>query len=643
MKYDSLITEIITLLLLVILVWNLNHKKRTFLSVAVKWFWGSLFMTAICIILNIICTILLAQGSVIPYALHWFLNTLYFIFIVVLSSMIAMYVFHRLLEHVYDNYCIKRAKVMLLILILGYICVVIANLKLGIIFWFDASGSYHRGPLNSLGYGVAIIEMALMYQCYFKHKASVSKEMTRAIQLFPPMMVFLIVLQILYPNLLLNEMMAVLAQLILFLSFHNQREGFDSITTLSNRDAFFSELRLRTAGNQQFEVFLMTLKDFREINNRYGYQVGNEFLYSVALWLEKSLQAASVFRYIGVTFAIIVPYEKQQSDIYRQTLLKRFEQDWKIGKYQERLQAVFGDFVYYGQEESADSILETLDYVLSTIKYSEQSWLTFDDTILTQFIKRKKIAQLIKDTIRNHGFEIWYQPVYCLQNEQFCSAEALIRMKNEKGEYVSAEEFIPIAEEFGMIDDIFWIVLEHVCEFLSRRQLTKLESISINLSMIQLEDLNFTQKVLETLKKYNLKQENITFEITERQFSDNSVIVQNTIRQMIESGFQFYLDDFGIGYSNFSVVTKYQFEFVKLDKTLINEVMTDYKSYLWVQNLITTFHDLGIKVIAEGVETKEQLTYLANQKTERIQGYYYAKIMNEEQLISFLYPQSQDI
>lgn len=158
---------------------ELNHKKRTFLSVAVKWFWVSLFMTAICIILNIICTILLAQGSVIPYALHWFLNTLYFIFIVVLSSMLAMYVFHRLLEYISNNYCIKRAKVMLLILTLGYICVVIANLKLGIIFWFDASGSYHRGPLNSLGYGVAIIEMALMYQCYFKHKASVSKEMTK--------------------------------------------------------------------------------------------------------------------------------------------------------------------------------------------------------------------------------------------------------------------------------------------------------------------------------------------------------------------------------------------------------------------------------------------------------------------------------
>lgn len=636
MGYWSLITEIISLLLLVVMILNLNFKDRA-LTPSVRWFRTGLFLVLFSIIWNILCVLLLRQGGRVPYQLNLFMNTIYFILIVMSCSVIAMFVFEKMLEHVYDNYCIRRAKRVLGSLTLAYGAAALFNLKGGFLFWFDKSGGYHRGPFNALGYGVMAIELGLLYFCYFKHRISISKEMKRAMMVFPPVVMMLVILQVTNQGFLLNGIIAAFVELILFLGFHSQKKGYDSVTGLSNRDSFYSELKLRTAGKQKFQVILVTLTDFGMINSRYGYQIGNEFLYSVASWMEEQVKDATVFRYVGVTYAVMLPYTVgEQALAYEGVIQERFKKDWTLGQHSEKLLAVFGDFLCIDEELDANHVMEALDYMLSMMKRSGRQWVRFDDTLSAQLVRRRKVAQLLKNAVDKHMFEVWYQPVYCRKKQCFCSAEALVRMKDEEGGYISPAEFIPIAEELGIVDNIFWLVLEHVCEFLNSGDFPALDSISVNLSMNQLEDPELAERVAGLVKEYHLPQKRIKFEITESQISENQMIVGETVRRMIQCGFQFYLDDFGTGYSNFSSVSKYNFECIKLDKSLVNEVLTDEKSRILIRNLIHMFHDLGVGIIAEGTETKEQVECLVELGVEKIQGYYYARPMSGELLAEFL-------
>lgn len=636
MEYWSLIMEVISFLLLAVMILNLNYKRRV-LTPAVKTFRASLFLTAFCIIWNIFCTLLLRLGSAVPRGVNLFVNSAYFILIVLSSSVIALFVFQKMLEHVYDQHCIKRAVRMLSALTLLYAAAVFLNLKFGFLFWFDQQGNYRRGPLNSLGYGVVAVELVMMYICYFRHRVSISKEMKRTIRIFPPVVLALIILQISNSELLLNGIIAGFVELILFLGFHSQKMGYDSITGLGNRNNFFADIELRAAGGQQFQVFLITLTNFNSINNRYGHQVGNEFLYSVASWLENLEKVTSVYRYIGVTYAVIMPQATEgQSLTYQKKIEKRFGGNWILGSYSEKLQAVFGNYSSTSVRENANQVMEALDYMLSVMKHSDQPWIRFDSGLAAQMARRGEISRLLRETVDHQAFEIWYQPIFCWRKQIFCSAEALVRMKNEEGEYIWPSEFIPIAETAGMIDDIFWLVLKRVCEFLSGGQTPGLESVSINLSMTQLENPQLNEQILEMLKEYGLSQEQIKFEITEQQLSNNPAIVGQTIHKMMGCGFRFYLDDFGIGYSNVSAVAKYNFEYIKLDKSLVERVMADEKNSHLVRNLIRMFHDLNVGVIVEGVETREQLEYLVALDAEKIQGFYYAKPMNGQKLAKFL-------
>lgn len=636
MEYWSLITEILSFLLLVILIFNLNYKRRV-LTPTVKCFWAGLFLTAFCIVWNIFCTLLLSQGGKVPYGLNVFANTVYFILVLFSASVIALFVFQKMLEHVYDRHCMRRATRLLAVLTLLYTAAVFLNLKFHFLFWFDQEGNYHRGPFNAMGYGVVAAELVMMYICYFRHRVSISKEMKRTIRLFPPVVLALILLQIANPELLLNGIIAAFVEVILFLGFHSQKMGYDSITGLGNRTSFFSDLELRAAGKQHYQVFLITLVNFNGVNNRFGYQTANEFLYAVASWLEALEKNAAVYRYIGVTYAVIMPYTtEEQSKSCRDRIQQRFQDNWILGKDAEKLQAVFGNYVSNGELQNANHVMEALDYMLTLMKRSEQIWVRFDDEIFAQMMKRRKISQLLKDTVNRQAFEVWYQPLYCWKTQRFCSAEALVRMKNEKGEYVSPAEFIPIAETSGMIDDIFWLVLKRVCEFLSSGRITAMDSISINLSMTQLENPELDQQILTVIGKYGLSPSQVKFEITEQQLANNPVIVGDIVRKMLHCGFQFYLDDFGIGYSNVSAVAMYNFEFIKLDKSFMGDVLTDSKSSLLVQNLVRMFHDLGMGVVAEGVETREQLDYLVSLGVEKIQGFYYARPMDGEKLEIFL-------
>ena len=211
--------------------------------------------------------------------------------------------------------------------------------------------------------------------------------------------------------------------------------------------------------------------------------------------------------------------------------------------------------------------------------------------------------------------------------------EALLRLKDTDGTMISPAEFIPVAEEVGLIDKIGWIVLDKVCAFLSHHPELDIRTASVNMSMQQFMDFGFTDKIEECLQRHQLQPGRIRIEITERMISENPQRTAEILQSLTENGIQFYLDDFGMGYSNFAGVLSLPIETIKLDMTLVHGALESERKFIVLKSIITMLRRAGYSVVAEGIETEEQANILKGLGADRLQGYYYYRPMPENDIL----------
>lgn len=242
----------------------------------------------------------------------------------------------------------------------------------------------------------------------------------------------------------------------------------------------------------------------------------------------------------------------------------------------------------------------------------------------------------VRYAIENKTFQMYYQPIFDCEKRRFTSAESLIRLFGRDGSFISPGEFIPMAEINGLIDDISWIVLEKVCEFLGRCPDLLLDSVSINMTGKQILDPNFIKYIEEYLMKYKTNAGQLRIEITERIITEDFDRVKKVMEYLSEKGIYFYLDDFGTGYSNISSMLSLPFEVIKFDQSLVKNMNDSDKRLRTIGLLADIMHENDCVVVAEGVETELQAKTAQEKRLDRIQGYYFAKPMSESDLIQFL-------
>lgn len=253
------------------------------------------------------------------------------------------------------------------------------------------------------------------------------------------------------------------------------------------------------------------------------------------------------------------------------------------------------------------------------------------------FHLRNEIDSIISNTIAENRFQMYYQPIYSVKEKRFLSAEALIRLQDEKYGFISPELFITAAEKNGMILQIGDFVLDEVCGFLARCEKDGLpiDYIELNLSMNQCMQADLKEKVLHYLQKYHLRRDQINLEITETAANTAQDIVEENIKELSKEGIYFSLDDFGTGYSNISRTMSLPFHIIKLDKSLADRA-DDSKMRTLLKNTIRMFKDIGMEIVVEGVETKETMQQFVQLDCDFIQGYYFSKPLPEQEFVEFI-------
>ena len=362
--------------LVIILCLFFFDRKISFryMSEASKLFILCLITTALTALVDLISVRMLEMQG-IPLWKNVLANTLYFMISIVATSCIALYLFTKILEHTYERHCMRNAKIGLTALFVVYNVLVLLNIKTGWLFYFE-DGVYRRGPLNTLGYMVTVAQMILVIICYFRNRQNASRPMRRAlIQAFPLVPVCMAVHQI-DPDIMLNAFIMALVDTVLFLTFLGQRQGVHSLTKLNDRHSFFTEVNYRITKKEPFQIFLINIKNFSSINQKYGHIFGDEFLYQFAFALDKLFNGCLSFHMNGTVFAMVLPYTYQNiAEEQCSALLDFLERGVNCSDRQIVADYMLVHYISNGREVSAAELYETMEYA-GTKAYSLKNHYT---------------------------------------------------------------------------------------------------------------------------------------------------------------------------------------------------------------------------------------------------------------------------
>ncbi len=409
----------------------------------------------------------------------------------------------------------------------------------------------------------------------------------------------------------------------------------DQLTNLPNRNTFHSEVEMilsHSDSSQRHALLFIDLDNFKRINDSLGHGVGDELLIRVAEILGKIVNTEKdmVARFGGDEFIVFL----QNIEAWNlaagtaQQILDRFAHTLQLSANEVIVSPSIGIVMYPENGETAEELLRNADTAMYYAKKKGKNTFQFYTNQMNEQAKiRLSLENDLRQAIEKDEFLVFYQPKVSLETGDISGFEALVRWRNEERGLVSPNEFIPLAEESGLIIPISQQVIEKTCiqvKDWQKRGLFK-GKIAINLSAIQFYHENLWQTVKNALHLSKLDASTIEFEITEgmvMQDLSHSIQQMNSLKEM---GVSLALDDFGVGYSSLGNLKDFPIDTLKIDRSFVWDLDDSKRDRQLVASIVTLAHNLGVKVVAEGVETIEQLEALRAMKCEEIQGFIFSQ------------------
>ncbi|WP_052124081.1 EAL domain-containing protein [Ureibacillus manganicus] len=420
----------------------------------------------------------------------------------------------------------------------------------------------------------------------------------------------------------------------------------DSLTELPNRRKFYEQLNIRfneaKIKNQTFSVMLLDLDRFKHINDSLGHMFGDTLLLEVS----KRLKATSrnqdlVARVGGDEFYIILPNaDRELAIMLAENILTSFKEPFVIDKYEFFITACIGLAVFPYDAEDVNTLIQKADAALYRAKeQGNNKYKFFHSGMNIQSYRSFLLVNELRRAIENNEFFLVYQPKINIQTGQVTSAEALIRWKHPTWGLISPSEFIPLAEETGLIFEIDQWVFKNVCnqiQLWNEKDFLPIR-IAVNLSAKHFIEKNFIQKIFQVIDENKVNMKQLEFEITETVLLENDDFVKDTLKQIKDLGIHLSLDDFGTGYSSIFYLRNFHFDSIKIDQSFISELPNNINNSMEiVESIINLAKKLNITVIAEGVETVEQLEILNTLQCVEVQGYIYSPPITKDNFEQFV-------
>ena len=513
----------------------------------------------------------------------------------------------------------------------------ITNPFTNFIWSVNENHEFQRERGEMLIYLAALLYFILAFMVLARSWSVTSKKRKIALVFFFVLVAVGVLLQFLDKNLKVEVLAESIGFTGVMMSVENEDDRIDITTGFYNRAALNLDIGSVLKHNRVLSLFVIKINNYDIINRIVGNDDTNVVADITSGYLTSVVRYNHIYSPATDTFVITV-YEKNPEKVSKlaDSIAARFEKPWDYRDFRIQLSATL---IFAEIPEKIRSMAELFYMIESPVPGNiQKSVIKGDD--LNYIIRRQMVEEAMSRGFSENSYEVYYQPTYHL-NGDLHGAEALIRLHDKTIGEVYPDEFIPIAEQSGLIDDIDDYVLNEVCRLIDSGipQKYGVDNINVNLSVLQCMRPRFVEHIDEIVESYGVDKGFINFEITESIAADDYDILSDVIRILKKEHFLFSMDDYGTGYSNVSSVFSLDLDVIKIDKSLLWGAEKDEMGMIILENTIRMIRQMKKKILVEGVETKEQIELLKKLQVDYLQGFYFSKPVPKDRFVEII---SQD-
>jgi diguanylate cyclase (GGDEF) domain len=421
---------------------------------------------------------------------------------------------------------------------------------------------------------------------------------------------------------------------------------YDTLTELPNRVLF--ELKVKDLinekikSNTKFALVYMDIDNFKHINDTLGHMSGDLFLKYISDILKSRIKAPDfAARLSGDEFAIILESINDKDDVIEriQSLLKHLRKPWMLDNQEFFISFSIGIAMYPEHGDNLSLLLKNSDIAMYCVKKNmKDDYCFYSDEIQAENVKQIRMINELRHAIDNEEFALVYQPIVNLRSGKLIGVESLVRWIHPIKGVISPMEFIPLAEETGLIHEIGkWVLKTALFQKKSwEDQGYPHIKMSVNISGKRVTNNDFISEVRQLILKTNLSSDEIQLEVTETAVMEDINASTKVLKELRDMGVKIALDDFGTGYSSLTYLERLPIDIVKLDRNFIKGISNVGQSNVIIQSVIKLTHDLNLGIVAEGIELKDQLEFLKLNNCDYGQGYLFSKPVTEKEIEKLL-------
>lgn len=395
---------------------------------------------------------------------------------------------------------------------------------------------------------------------------------------------------------------------------------------------------IKNSNGKSYVMVSIDIDKFKVINDIFGYEEGNRVIRYIWSAIDKVVEEDETFAHRRADqFVILLEYQDNQKMIERiEELSLRIHQRETQNEKNYEIILSMGIYIINKETDSdlrIDNIIDRAELAKQSVKGKHnQFYAVYDETLRQKILRDQEIENRMEKALEKEEFKVYYQPKYDSRTCELTGAEALVRWYNEKTGMIFPNEFIPLFESNGFIIELDKYMFEQVCKDIQSwmNDSYKVVPVSVNLSQLQLYNMHFVEEYQEILEKYNIPPECVQLELTETTLFSEESILNKIIDKLHGIGFKILMDDFGTGYSSLHMLKNVPIDILKLDKSFVDGI-GDSKVDIVVSTIVSLGQSLDMKIVAEGVETKEQYEFLRDIFCDEIQGYYFSRPIAEKE------------
>ncbi len=416
---------------------------------------------------------------------------------------------------------------------------------------------------------------------------------------------------------------------------------FDELTGLPNLEKFKQNMykMLKKYPDKEFAIVKIDVADFKSINEVFDFETGNDMIRAIADTTRELACAFFLHGKVGTDeFLLFSSVENMEKFV---EIREEKELDFKkkvpaLHHFNVKLR--YGRYNIEKHEVDVNAIIDKVTLVHSLLRNQKDKIIAvYDESLRRNVIKMSEITNKMEKALENREYKLYLQPKYQIDTGKICGAEALVRWIEDDGSMIYPNDFIPVFEQNSFILKLDFYMLERVCEHLRNwiNNGEELITISVNFSRMHLSNPNFTSEIKAVTEKYGVPEKFVEIELTESAITENENELIRVLKELHDYGFTLSMDDFGNGYSSLGLLKNLEVDIIKMDRNFFTYDKDPERTKIVIESVIDMAHSLGIKTVAEGIETAEQMEFLKSLDCAVGQGYFYARPMPYDEFNSF--------